>query len=124
MIYVGGNDGMLHGFQASTGEEKIAYVPLGAYPKLPAYTNQGYTHKYFVDSSPFSGDIKIGANWKTYLAGFLGGGGKGYFVLDVTAPASFSEGNASSLVVMDNTSTSGTDADIGHIYAQPGKDPS
>lgn len=124
MIYVGGNDGMLHGFQASSGEEKIAYVPLASYPKLPGYTSQGYTHKYFVDSSPFTGDVKIGATWKTYLAGFLGGGGKGYFILDVTSPASFSEGNANSLVVLDTTSTSSGDADIGYIYAQPAKDPS
>lgn len=27
IIYVGANDGMLHGFDAETGEEKIAYVP-------------------------------------------------------------------------------------------------
>ena len=31
MIYVGANDGMLHGFLASTGVEKIAFVPSPVY---------------------------------------------------------------------------------------------
>lgn len=123
MIYIGANDGMLHALKASDGTEKLAYVPMGVYANLTSYTTQAYTHKYFVDSSPFSGDIKIGANWKTYLAGFLGGGGKGYFVLDVTNPSAFSEGNASTIVVMDKTYQPGMDNDIGHIYAQPAKDP-
>ena len=31
MIYVGANDGMLHGFDATTGEELLAYVPSDVY---------------------------------------------------------------------------------------------
>ena len=27
MIYVGGNDGMLHGFDAATGREEFAFIP-------------------------------------------------------------------------------------------------
>ena len=126
MLYVGANDGMLHGFGAATGEERIAYVPAGIYSNLVNYTQQSYTHKYFVGGSPFAGDVRIvgGASpvWKTYLAGFMGAGGKGYFVLDVTNPsiANFSESNAGSLVILDNTVPS--DSDIGNIFAQPSKD--
>ena len=100
MLYVGGNDGMLHGFSAVNGEEKIAYVPKGAIPKLRYLTGQEYDnkHQYFVDGSPMTGDVDIAntpnsndtithtPNWRTMLVGTMGLGGKGYFVLDVTNP--------------------------------------
>ena len=127
MLYVGGNDGMLHGFVAATGQERIAYVPAGAYTNLVNYTQQSYAHKYFVDGSPFFGDVKVVGGstpvFKSYLAGFMGAGGKGYFVLDVTDPsiATFNEINASSLVVLDNTAP--LDGDVGNILSQPSKDP-
>ncbi|MBN9574662.1 pilus assembly protein [Alicycliphilus denitrificans] len=148
MLYVGGNDGMLHGFSAKDGSEKIAYIPHGVVQNLAALADTNYTHKYYVDGSPFSGDIDIGttsADWRTYLVGTLGAGGRGYFVLDVTkpgadpsftgtaAPASdFTETNAPNLVVMDKTAAAAGDAappgkpadpnadpDIGHIFGNP-----
>ena len=113
MLYVGANDGMLHGFSATDGTEKIAYIPQGLLKKLPALTEPGYTHQYYVDGSPFTGDVNTGSDaspaWKTMLAGSLGAGGKGYFVLDVTTP-----GDATGLVITDQTSS--TDADMGHIF--------
>lgn len=119
MLYVGANDGMLHGFATSDGAEKIAYIPLGVYSKLREYSEPSYgsSHKYLVDGSPFTGDFYNGSTWKTALIGVLGGGGKGYFILDVTNPADFVATNASSLVLMDTTATS--DPDIGHIYSEP-----
>lgn len=33
VIYVGGNDGMLHGFSAKDGQERLAYIPKGGLPK-------------------------------------------------------------------------------------------
>jgi type IV pilus assembly protein PilY1 len=122
MVYLGANDGMLHGFSAVDGTEKLAYVPRGVYSSLKLYTDPTYSHLYSVDGSPFTGDIYDGTNWKTMLVGTLAGGGKGYFVLDVTDPSTFSEANASSIVVMDQTAT--TDADIGHMYAEPTADTS
>lgn len=118
MLYVGANDGMLHGFSTTTGDELLAYVPLAMYPKLREYTIPGYNsgHKYYVDGSPFTGDFYNGSSWKTALVGVLGGGGKGYYVLDATDPAQFSATNASSIVLMDTTAT--TDPDIGHIYSE------
>jgi len=127
MIYVGGNDGMLHGFSAQDGTEKIAYVPHGLFSELhyltqPAFNNN---HRYFVDGSPFSGDV-FDQSWKTMLVGTLGAGGKGYFVLDVTDPDAFTEANASNLVVKDMTLPPGfEDAEelgggyLGHIFAKP-----
>lgn len=138
MVYVGGNDGMLHGFKAEDGEELIAYVPKAVIPELTKLSDPGYTHQYYVDGSPFTGDVNIGNpstnDWRTLLVGTLGAGGKGYFILDVTnpgnstgAPASnFSTGNANTLVVMDKTihpsaplTVGSDDEDIGHIFAAP-----
>jgi len=117
MLYVGANDGMLHGFSAATGQEKIAYVPRGTVVHLPSLTSPRYMHRYFVDGSPFAADIHVDGSWKTWLAGFSGLGGTGYFVLDVTDPSAFNATNASRLVVLDQTGT--TDVDIGHITSDP-----
>jgi len=131
MVYVGGNDGMLHGFSAADGSEKLAYVPRAVVPNLARLSDQGYDarHRYFVDGSPMSGDAYDGSQWKTLLVGTLGAGGKGYFVLDVSEPGAFSAGNASTLVVLDQTwhaqeamDPASAAADIGHIFAAPVRD--
>lgn len=131
MVYVGANDGMLHGFVASNwpsdasithagGKELLAYIPQGiAQGDLRKLTDPSYSHQYFVDGSPFTGDAYIGSTpaWATVLVGSLGAGGKGYFVLDVTDPAQFTAANAASLVMTDTTATS--DGDIGNIVSPP-----
>ncbi|MDP3653891.1 MAG: PilC/PilY family type IV pilus protein [Rhodoferax sp.] len=136
MLYIGANDGMLHGFVAANwpsdasithagGKELLAYIPQGiAQGNLRKLTDTTYSHLYFVDGSPFTGDAYIGGTpaWKTVLVGTLGAGGKGYFVLDVTNPANFSESNAASLVMMDTTATA--DIDIGNITSLPVMDES
>ncbi|QTD44765.1 pilus assembly protein [Ottowia testudinis] len=132
MIYVGGNDGMLHGFSADDGAEKIAYVPKGVMAALPSLTKPSYGHQFFVDGSPFAGDVDAGGagspDWRTLLVGTLGAGGRGYFVLNVTDPSNFIVGNAASLVVLDSTlkprvdgvaDPTGTDPDMGHIFSAP-----
>ena len=130
MLYVGANDGMLHGFEASSGVEKLAYIPQGiAQGDLRKLTDPTYIHQYFVDGTPFSGDAKVGSSsdptnnpWKTVLVSGLGGGGKGYIALDVTNPANFIVGNVGSLVIADTTAS--TDADMGNMYITPAIDPS
>ncbi|MDO4796060.1 MAG: PilC/PilY family type IV pilus protein [Brachymonas sp.] len=129
MIYVGGNDGMLHGFSAKDGRERLAYVPKGVLPALRELTLPTYGHKFFVDGSPFAGDIKVGSKWRTMLVGTLGAGGRGYFVLDVTDPKNFTVENSDSVVVLDATQVprdqsgqpdaAGVDADLGHIFSDP-----
>lgn len=144
MIYAGGNDGMLHGFSATEGREKIAYIPRGVISGLARLSDPDYDarHRYFVDGSAMSGDIPSGSvassQWRTVLAGMAGAGAKGYFVLDITHPEAFSESGASSLVLLDRTQTRNSDPgdcasldemrqratcqenkDLGHIFAAP-----
>lgn len=132
MVYVGANDGMLHGFSTTDGSEKMAYIPLGVYNNLSALTATNYTHRYFVDGQPFSGDFYNGTNWKTALVGTLAGGGKGFFVLDVTSPSSWTSTSASSVVMMDKTASFTASAavglpaatwdDVGYMYGEPAID--
>ena len=117
MIYVGANDGMLHGFDMATGEEKIAYVPQEAYGKLADLTKPNYTHHYFVDETPVVADVFYGSAWHTVLIGSLRGGGRGIFALDITDPSTFSESNAADMVLWDKTSQA--DADLGYTFGKP-----
>lgn len=140
MIYVGGNDGMLHGFSADNGAEKIAFVPKGIIADLPALSSPSYSHRYYVDGSPFSGDVNWGSaptnDWRTLLVGTLGAGGRGYFILDITKPgttdasiaSNFNAASANELVVTDKTlhhtdplvaDVTKPESDIGHIFSPP-----
>jgi Tfp pilus tip-associated adhesin PilY1 len=99
MVYVGANDGMLHAFYApansadanyaNAGQEAWAYVPQVAMAKMWSLADMNYSdkHQYFVDGSPIVGDVHVSNQWKTLLVGGLGGGGNGYYALDVTNPA-------------------------------------
>lgn len=117
MIYVGANDGMLHGFDAGTGNEKLAYVPSQMYAKLTQLTSPTYAHNYFVDGSPTVLDGFYDSAWHTVLVSGLAGGGQGYFALDVTDPTAFSEANAATLARWEFTDTQ--DADLGYSFSQP-----
>ena len=89
MVYVGANDGMLHAFDSSTGQEIWAYVPTAVLPNLYKLVDKAYAtkHTYFVDGSPVVRDVYDGANWHTILVCGLGAGGRAYFAIDVTDPA-------------------------------------
>ena len=117
MVYVGANDGMLHGFDAGTGAEKIAYVPRKVFPNLAQLLAPAYAHKFFVDGPPIAGDAFYSGAWHTVLVGGLRKGGQGIYALDVTNPANFDESNASSLVLWEFTDAD--DADLGYTYSSP-----
>lgn len=88
-IFVGANDGMLHAFNALTGEERFAYVPRGInFQDLATLSDPQYTHKWFVDG-PLVVSTRAQTPSKNYLVGSLGRGGKGVFGLDVTNPGGF-----------------------------------
>lgn len=114
MLYIGANDGMMHGFDAATGQEKLAYVPSKVFPNLPQLTLPGYSHRYYVDGSPTVVDSFYSGAWHTTLVASMGAGAQGLYALDVTDPSTFSEANAASLVKWEYS-----DADLGYVYGQP-----
>jgi len=112
VVYVGTNDGMLHGFlsgtwhdniptgyyDTGTGAEMFGYVPTTLLDQLENFLPADLTtHGYYVDSSPRVADVWIDNNangtkesseWKTVLISGMRKGGNGYFALDVTDPSS------------------------------------
>jgi type IV pilus assembly protein PilY1 len=138
VVYTGGNDGMLHGFDASldtstvstgvptatSGNEVLAYLPGAVFPNLSKLTAQTYnqTHQYFVDGSPMIGDVDLtSSNWHTVLVGAMAAGGKGYYALDITDPSSFLESNAANILLWEFNDAD--DADIGYAFNLPPASP-
>jgi type IV pilus assembly protein PilY1 len=89
MVYVGGNDGMLHAFDAANGAERYAFIPNSVIMNsLTAIADPNYTHRYYVDGDMAIADAYGGTTigWRTILIGTLGRGGPGVFALDITDP--------------------------------------
>ncbi len=120
MVYVGANDGMLHGFVEATGVEKLSYIPNKVFKNLPELSRTAYTHQYFVNEQPTIVDAWLptynttGA-WRSILVGGLGRGGQGIYALDVTNPTNFTEANAGSLALWEFTDADS--ADLGYTYS-------
>ncbi len=121
MIYVGANDGMLHGFDANTLKEVFAFIPNSVIAKLKDFSSPTYTHDFFVDETPLIADVPLSGNWTTQLIGFPGVGGTGLFALNISSPDTFrtninlsqAQTNASNIVLWELNGQ--TDADIGYI---------
>lgn len=124
MLYIGGNDGMLHGFRADTGAEQFGYVPRAVYPNLAALTAVDYTkaHRYYVDGGPRAQDawLATAGAWRTLLVSGLGAGGAGVFALDITNPADF-ETQASGMykVLWDLTASDTGFGNLGYSFSRP-----
>ncbi|MEX1032059.1 MAG: PilC/PilY family type IV pilus protein, partial [Cellvibrionaceae bacterium] len=137
VVYVGANDGMLHGFNANAttgagaeGAELFAYVP-GAIASdatdegMHYLADLDYDHSFYVDLTPTVSDVYIdsgdgdGDEWTTILVGGLRAGGRGVYALDVTDPSLFTDpaANADDIVLWEFTSDD--DADLGYTYSQP-----
>lgn len=127
IVYVGANDGMLHGFAEATGRERIGYMPSKVFNNISSLARPDYLHKYYADSGPNIVDAYLSTMddpnsgidglWRSVLVSGLGGGGQSVFALDVTDPATFSEANAADLVLWEFNDTD--DADLGYTYGKP-----
>ncbi|MHA6908669.1 pilus assembly protein [Ralstonia pseudosolanacearum] len=112
VVYVGANDGMVHGFRAGAydssgnfvsntttpndGVETVAYMPGAVLSTIHSTTGKvdfsspSYSHNLYVDATPGTGDLYYNGAWHTWLVGGLGGGG-----------------NAAGTIADNTTSTSG-----------------
>ncbi len=98
VVYVSGNDGMVHAFagddfddnSASGGDELWAYIPSYQLPNLKYLADTNYTHRYYLDGQITVSDVNFGgggpSDWHTILVGGMGGGGTAYYALDITDP--------------------------------------
>lgn len=115
MVYVGANDGMLHGFNANTGQEAFAFVPRAVIPNLYKLTSQRYTgsqHNFFVDGTPTVADVYYDNAWHTVLIGTLRAGGRSIFALDITDPSNIN-------LLWEKSSSDTGYANLGYTFSQP-----
>ncbi|MCG2716056.1 MAG: pre-peptidase C-terminal domain-containing protein [Candidatus Marinimicrobia bacterium] len=130
VLYAGGNDGMLHAFAAADdepyagavgGRELFAYVPNLVFDNLSQLAEPNYTHKYFVDLTPtVKAGVDISGVSTTVLVGGLAKGGRGYYALDVTDPASWTgEGAIAGKVMWEYPKAGVTDDDMGYSFSKP-----
>jgi type IV pilus assembly protein PilY1 len=159
VVYVGANDGMLHGFEAGTfngtgytttgndGVEVLAYVPgvvanmiHSSMPSLD-YSSPSYSHNFYVDGTPGTGDLYYNSGWHTWLWSGLGAGGQAagaiadqttavsnsaIFGIDITDPSKFAGSTGPGLVLGEWTPSTITCANVtncgqhmGMIYGTP-----
>lgn len=122
VVYVGGNDGMLHAFNANTGDEMWTFIPTAVLPYLYKLADKNYStkHRAYVDGPITVGDAYWGGAWHTVLIGGLGQGGRAYYALDVTDPNSpvllweFSATDSGGVCL--GTTLATCDIDLGYTY--------
>jgi type IV pilus assembly protein PilY1 len=93
MVYVGANDGMLHGFDGALGTEEFGFIPNSVASNLGLLLNPFYVHQFYVDGPLTLGDAYLSSNWQTVLLGTPGAGGSGLFALNVTNPSGMGPGS-------------------------------
>lgn len=129
MIYVGANDGMVHGFNGSDGaaggREELAFIPSAALQHIAELANPKYGHRYYVDGPLTSSDVYYGNAWHTVLVGTTGAGGASkapnataigngsVFGLDIGNPTSFDANK-----VLWEVSGK-TESDLGFVLGKP-----
>lgn len=127
VVYVGANDGLMHGFRTGAypttttydsstndGKEVLAYMPAYTVNTIQQtttsldYSSPQYGHHFDIDQSPGTGDLFYGGKWHTWLVGGLGPGGSAIYALDITDASNFSEGNAANVVLGEWSYSSAT----------------
>jgi type IV pilus assembly protein PilY1 len=149
VVYVGANDGFMHGFRTGSedvngnvintpstpndGAEVLAYMPgailntiHNASNSALDFSNPQYAHNFFVDATPATGDLFYNGAWHTWLLGGLGAGGAAIYALDITNPTAFTEANAANVVKGEWSSAtitcvnvSGCGNNLGNTYGTP-----
>jgi len=143
MLWVGSNDGMLHGFRAADLSPVMSYVPSPLAARLTSAMSVSNTSAVpLMDGSPFTADVLVPSAsvgvatsttatttlaWRTYLFAPLGRGGRALFALDVTGAAGLSTTGADSEALTEARAgsifkwvfTASDDADLGHGLLNP-----
>lgn len=134
MVYVAANDGMLHAFLAGTsatdpqgGQEAWAFIPSIVLPELHRLADSDYAtlHQFNVDGTPVAADVYDPGTttWKTIVVAGLNKGGRGYYALDVTDPASpkglWEFKHSTTCYDSGDSNTHMADCNLGFSYGNP-----
>lgn len=146
LVVQASNDGMVHAFNALTGQEEWAYIPNLLISNTNDPSNSGtsilntrtrktnFTHYFLIDGTPVSGDVDFNntsgasgsADWRTIVVGGFGKGGRGYYALDVTTPTATTEATGSQKALWEfprsiNDATARADAyiNLGYTFGKP-----
>lgn len=115
-VYAGANDGMLHAFDALTGEERWAYIPNTGFRNLSRLTSRfNLNFQSSVDNTPSVREAYIRGGWKTIMVAPMRLGGQGVVALDVTNPSATVPANQRLLWEFNDT----IDRDMGYSYGRP-----
>lgn len=138
MVYVGANDGMLHGFHGGIdhlgevdsingGRQMFGYIPRAVlghmgnllFPYDPDAVGQKFDHRYFVDGPVVVGDAFLDGDWKTALVATAGAGGRSVFALDVSNPSGFTSSSNRLWEIDDQHEDGDVRDNIGHVLGRP-----
>ncbi len=150
VVYVGSNDGMLHAFNGdltstNAGQEIFAYVPNAIFsgpssPATPAVDglallgNPDMDHHFLVNATPANFDVDftrtwtgsaVGSgtpDWRSILVGGLGKGGRSYYALDITTPATIAAAStaaAKETIAASKVLWEFTDSRMGFSFGEP-----
>ncbi|HLI18252.1 MAG TPA: PilC/PilY family type IV pilus protein [Rhodanobacteraceae bacterium] len=125
VLYAGADDGMLHAFDPTTGNELFAFVPNAVFANLINLTSPFYNsnHQFFVDGAPHANDVLFGSDgkWHTELVGGENAGGNSIYALDITDPQNFTSGTPSGneTALANAVLWEFTDANMGLSYSAP-----
>ena len=123
LVVVGANDGIVHGFDASSGQELFGYVPSVFMSSLETLTRSPFSFRYFADGELRARNIREDFADSSFarrdiVTGGFGAGGKGLFALEVSNPA-----DPKILFELSGTVADYIDGEylssLGHIYGRP-----
>lgn len=121
VVYVNSNDGMLHAFRATTGEnggeEIFSYIPNMLLEKMAAAAKDGAPLTALADGALTNADVFFDDKWQSVLIGGLRSGGKGYYALNVTDPSAFAAPNLDENLVLWEFNADESDDDMGYSYS-------
>ncbi len=120
LVWIGANDGMLHGFRSNDLTPIISYVPGLLSDRIKNTADPAVTNAVpYVDGSAFTADVIASgtSTWATYLFSSLGRSKPGIFALDVTNPSNLNETGASSMFKWQFSASD--DADLGYMVSAP-----
>lgn len=116
-VVVGANDGMVHVFNAETGDEVFGYIPSILFPQMANLTGPQGHRLSLVDGPITTAQVHGGTRWaqggdawRTIAVGSLGAGGKGFYALDLT------QDDTANKVLWEISDSD--DASIGFTYSQ------